>query len=156
MTYNIPSQTWTRGVVVMWHNNLSATSALRLAIFYSKMVSHPWMKWSEQVGDVVGLHGVMTVATLSTFNWELLGIQQWVLERIHIANWLQVVGVTRIQGYQAPVCRKKSTIIKCKLTQYSEVKKEKGIWFTLEVTRQPWLVENIKPYHYTQQLQIAD
>lgn len=72
------------------------------------------MKWSDQVEDVVGLQAVMTVATISTFNWKFLSIQQRMMERIHIAHWLQVVGVTRIQGYQAPVCWKKSTIIKHK------------------------------------------
>lgn len=61
------------------------------------------MKWLEQVGDVVGLRGVMAMATVSTFNWQFICTQQGMVERIHTADWLQVVGVTRIQGYQAPV-----------------------------------------------------
>lgn len=64
------------------------------------------MKWSKQVGDVVGLCGVMAVAAVSTFNGQFFCTQQWVAERIHAADRLQVVGVTRIQGYQAPVWRK--------------------------------------------------
>lgn len=65
------------------------------------------MKWSEQAGDVVGLYGVMAVAAVSPFKCQFFCTQQWMVERIHTTDWLQVVGVTRIQGYQAPVWRKK-------------------------------------------------
>ena len=69
------------------------------------------MKWSEQVREMVGLCSVMTVATASTLNWQFLSIQQGMLKRVHAADWFQVVGVARIQGYQASVLRKKKGML---------------------------------------------
>ena len=64
------------------------------------------MKWSEQVREMVGLCSVMTVATVSTLNWQVLSIQQGMVKRVHTADRFQVVGIARIQGYQASVLRK--------------------------------------------------
>lgn len=55
---------------------------------------------------MVELWGVMAMAAVSPFNWQFLSFQQRMMEIIHTTHWLQVVGVTRIQGYQAPVYRK--------------------------------------------------
>lgn len=68
--------------------------------------THPWVKRCHQVWDEAGLCGVMAMATASTFNWQFLGTQQWMVGRIHTVNWLQVVGVTRVEWNQAPVSGK--------------------------------------------------
>lgn len=69
------------------------------------------MERSEQVRDVAGLCSVMAVATVSTFHRQLLSAQQCVVKRIHTtSHWFQVVGVARVQGYQAPVAGKRGGI----------------------------------------------
>lgn len=61
------------------------------------------MKLSEQVGDVVGLCVMVAVSTVSTFNWQFLCTPQRMVERINTTDWLKVISVTGVQGYQAPV-----------------------------------------------------
>ena len=66
--------------------------------------AHPLMQRLEKAGDeVAGASRLVPVPARPAHAGELLCTGQQVLERIQPSDWLKVVRVVRVQGYQAPV-----------------------------------------------------
>lgn len=68
------------------------------------LTAHPLMQRLEKAGDeVVRASRLVTVPAGPARARELICAGQRVFDRIQPSNWLKVVRVIRVQGYQAPV-----------------------------------------------------
>ena len=64
--------------------------------------THSLVQRSEEIRQLTGVASLVAMAASPASEGQVLSAHQPMLERALSADWLQVVGVTGVQGYQTP------------------------------------------------------